>query len=485
MRNIRTYLEDNRWEATLFIGLLSLFFLDLIWGDFPVSTGYNLLLFLFLLWFSLRRLKARLGLLFFSASVFFFLAARPLMDVLTNFRMHVPFNYHFPAAHRANLMISCSMLALIMGQMLYEWYFGEGKTAHGAPWPKEGVRRWMAPAAWGLFGLSLLALWTTSLERVAFRRSHSYTALYAAFRSQLPFVILGLSALCVGFFLVVLCTSKSRKAFYWALGLYTASTGIVLFAGVRANFIKSLMVALFLWVGRDVLKRKLSWKDQGRLLLAFLVVASLLVGILTVVGNSRNELKRRGQFSLPVQFFYDQSISYIALTRGQEMKAAPLSASPKHYTFGPFIDTLTRKKALGAYSLDYVKQGNSFAADIAYYLYGENALKGVGLGSSYIIETYLDFGYVGLGCYSLLLGGLLASLSAIRWRNYFLDAVKLRILLEIFYIPRAPATQMILNLAMPQFLLPIGGLWLFGMLLHRLRPQGPKRLKGLCAKEGL
>ena len=97
------------------------------------------------------------------------------------------------------------------------------------------------------------------------------------------------------------------------------------------------------------------------------------------------------------------------------------------------------------------------------------------MGSSYMIEVYAEFGHIGLYIYSLLLGILLASLSNLKWENLPLDLIKIHILTDIFYIPRAQATRFLVNLTTPKFLVPIICSVAFAWLLTKLIPREVKQ----------
>lgn len=83
---------------------------------------------------------------------------------------------------------------------------------------------------------------------------------------------------------------------------------------------------------------------------------------------------------------------------------------------------------------------NNFSHNFSYLVRKDDYLNGQGWGSSYILETYVDFGYIGLILFNLILGILLVYMLKRLGRNTLLDTIFLLSLTTIFLIPRAEAT---------------------------------------------
>lgn len=461
------FLTKIRSTGYLMIVLMGCFLIQLTINDFLVSSWFNVILSLIIIGISVLDLRRRLGLLLFTLALDLFLISRPIIDILTGFSQHLSMHYNLISGQLANTMIAVSMLAILAGHLVYEQWVGDREAKYTRPFPKPALLpsiHWLSIAV-GM--VSFISLYLTIQEKIGFRRANSYTALYADFESVLPFVIQGFAAIAVTMVILIVISSRRSLVVYATLAIYVGLNALYMKTGVRADFTKVFLFALFLFVQRDLLTR------FKRKYLPWLVVTVVLVfGILGTVFYRvelhRSDYQKKNQFSMPVQLLYDQGISYMTLNRGQELKRFPLYQT-KQYTFGPFVDQFGPQRDLQPYTLEFVERGDSLAADIAFYLYGDNAFAGYGLGSSYIMELFNDFGFPGLICYSLLLGILLASLSRISWTNLVADALKLRILMEIFYIPRAPATQFLVNLIVPQFLLPLTGSLIFAYGVHWLR----------------
>lgn len=445
----------------------ALFIINWVWIDFFVSSWFNLLFSLGVMAFSLVCFRKRLGLFFFTLSLVLFLIARPIIDILMGFSQYKPMHYTTSSALIANRMIGVSLLAILIGQLIYENWFERLEKEATRFYPDDRKRRVIHVLVLVVGVFSFLSLGLTIHEKLIFRINNNYPALYSDFQSSLPFLVRGFAAITVPVLILIVLTSCKKRVAYGAILIYIGLNVYLMLTGVRADFTKAFIFLVFVLLQRELLPR-ISRRHVGRLIVVSFVIAILLIAVFFYVDESRLDYRRTNYFFMPAQLLYDQSISYMTLNRGQELAQMPLYQD-KHYTFGPFSDYFGAARNIQHYTKEFVEKGDSLAADIAYHLYGENAFRGYGLGSSYIMELFHDFGYLGIAVYSVLLGALLASLAQISWKNLIIDTLKLRILLEIFYIPRAPATQFLVNLFVPQLLLPLIGSLLFAWLIGVLR----------------
>lgn len=447
--------------------LIGLAMLNFWWNNFPLSSWFNVGLSLFLVGFSLASFRRRVALFFFVLSMNLFLIGRPVIDILTNFTGFRPMHYTIETAITANHMISLALLGLLFGQLIYEKWLLKPEKRFTRAFPSTQQSNYIFWLLLIIGVISFLSLGITVHEKIAFRQTHSYPSLYSDFTSRLPFVIRGFSAIAAICLIIIVWSAPRKRIVLSAIGLYVGLNAYLMVTGVRVDFTKAIIFLVFVLLQRYVLPFYRP-RMLKQIILITVAAGVLFSGLFFYVDRSRLDYQRRDQFILPLQLIYDQNISYMTLNRGQELSGIELYQN-KNYTFGPFSDHFGAARHLKPYTKAFVEQADSLAADIAYHLYGNNAFKGYGLGSSFIMEVYHDFGFLGLAVYSLLLGMLLASLSAISWRNLIVDAIKLRILLEIFYIPRAPATQFIVNLLVPQFYLPLLGSIFFGWVVSKIR----------------
>lgn len=437
-------------EISIIIFILFILICNILFPSFYYSSHTNLLIAVIITIYSIMKIQNRLGLLFFVLSLILFLISRPIIDIYSNYSHFYPMHYSNRTAIIANMMILVTMLFIFIGYYIYKEYISTKVVTNNIKINYSGILSFILVI--GVI-ITFISLNLTVVEKIVYRRTNSYTDLYANFQSVLPFVVRGFSAIAVTLIVLKVSYFGNKRVTYILLGVYLLINFILMFTGVRANFIKTLLFVTFVFLIKERLELDNKKKLIKNLSIIFLI-SVLLISILQFTESTRATQEKKANFPSFVQFVYNQGISYMSLTRGQELKSLDTFKS-KQYTIGPFLDQFGNAKKYKPYTLDFVKNGDSFAADIAYYLYKENALKGYGLGSSYLIELYSDFGFIGISIYSVLLGVLLGSLTNINFNNIVLDSIKLRILLEIFYIPRAPAMQFIVNIFVPQFWLPV------------------------------
>lgn len=146
----------------------------------------------------------------------------------------------------------------------------------------------------------------------------------------------------------------------------------------------------------------------------------------------------------------------------------------KNYTFGGIIDYVCRsnfsQKLWGTESLgdgnNLVKAlySNNFSHRMSYAALGKSYLQGHGLGSSYILETYADFGYFGIIIFSIILGMLFCCMERMLRKGGTQTAFALIVLTDIYFCPRGAALAWLQFTVYLQFLIPAFLCWLVASL---------------------
>lgn len=448
---------NKEWIAAL--GASGLFIAaGFITQDFILTTWLIFFAVAAVVTYCLASVRTRLGLLLFVATMSLFLISRPVFDVFSDFAAHDRILYTLDRGLVANRMILMALSGLFLGQFFYERQLSRKEEQRTGGIFSEEQRVWISRIAFLFFLVGTTAVLMEHAEKILFRQTNSYEALYSQFRTSLPFVVIGFAEVSTAFLVLFLAVSRSVRLSFLALAVYVASSAPLLLVGVRAEFSRAMLFALFLAFTLVKDRLSLSKKRKLRLAAGALILGSLLLASLYTIGLQRTGQERLDPtYPFLLDFVYGQGVSYQTLTAGQEMIERP-PFRDKDYAFGPFLDQYVNDLPGNPYSLEYIEKGDSMAADLGYYLLGEaEYLKGRGMGSSFIIEMYSDFGHGGVLLFSLFLGTLLGSLSHLSWCNVLIDAVKIRLLIDIFYIPRAQATRFLLNILAPKFILPILG----------------------------
>lgn len=423
--------------------------------NFMAATYAAFILFLIILAYGLHSLRSRLALILFDLLIFLFLLGRPLIDHWSNYLTYNPVRYSFEQGFVASQMLLVTLWGLLAGHVFYEEHSRRTHRKNAIISLSPTFQRWLKHIALAGFFVSSAAMITVNIEKVIFRQSHDYASLYSSFRSQLPFVIIGFAEVGVAFLVLYIAVTKKVWQTAMVLSVYLLTTGILVPIGQRAPMGRAILFSFF------VLFYKIVWQEtrQKRLIKSLIIVFVMVIAILTPVfyhvGVTRWGDQAEFQDINPLLYFiHGQSVSYQVLAYGPDLLKIPKYAE-KQYTFGPFLNQYINDLPDNPYTQEYLDHGDSYAADIGYFLLGSPYFEGNGMGSSYVIEVYAEYGQGGLFLFSLFLGALLAGLSNIRWQHFIIDLLKLRILMDIFYIPRAPAIRFMLNLAAAKFVVPI------------------------------
>ena len=103
-------------------------------------------------------------------------------------------------------------------------------------------------------------------------------------------------------------------------------------------------------------------------------------------------------------------------------------------------------------SVELAIDSNSYAHNLSYLVLNKEYLKGHGIGSSYIMELYTDYGMIGVFLLSFLLGVLFIAMLQVTYRSRtILFALSLLILNNLFFMPRSSFSESFFNLFTMQF----------------------------------
>lgn len=352
-----------------------------------------------------------------------------------------------------------------------------------------------------VFYLSLLFTFMLGQEKIAYIADHTYYEYFVEFKSGLPYIVYELSTLTrysLCFFLA--CLPKKSRAFP-ALSLYVLAAAPELIVGERNPIVLRVIFALSYYVLRDLYRerqeedpvpfrgrsrsksskwgsprsrsaeRKLPQdrgagrrplqtgsKDQERPWIGRLEKAALMAGIpcglvfLGMMDYMREDRVRKslGLLDTIVDLFYKQGVSFQWLALGHGVIEELPGEGAFHYTVGSFIDYFAHgsvaQRFFGAVplgtnnSLVKATLGHSLAHHMSYLVMGpEEYLAGHGCGSSYLLELFIDHGYLGICVFSLGLGCLLLVGPELARRDTFIFALLLLCMTNLFLIPRAEA----------------------------------------------
>lgn len=459
---------------------------------FSLLNFYNLALFFLMLCLVLScsicclNLKKRIVLLFFYLAMFLFLVTRILVPAVKGWDWWL--NYSPEANCFAVIAISISIFFLLLGTLLMERYIKKkGETLVQEKWfDKKSLKQVLR----AILFVCMICACIMEIEKLVFMQGRAYEEYYISYVSKMPFPIY-FPAGCVNFFLcafLALLPSK-KESFIW-LSVYILLAVQMLLIGIRNPIMLRCVFAFLYYFLRDIIRKKdeIKWIGKWETRLLIFSVPILIV-FLGMYNYTRDNVKvDMSPVEVIVDFCYKQGTTYDTVLQGYMFREQLPNREDKVYTIGALqeeilYNSLGKKlfKANDIGSGNSVKratEGKTFSHAISYVVMGEEYLNGHGRGSSFIIENYVDFGYLGIVLYSVLLGGICSYIALSFGKRWIMTVIGLMILTNIFFTPRAEATAFLCFLVSYKFWFCIIGCLILGRVWQN-REVIVKRIKRL------
>ena len=446
----------------------------------------NLCIYACIIVFCAADLCKRLILLLFSLILFVFLSCRPLIDCLTGTSWWE--EYGQSDILFALRSVALSLLMLYLGAVLYVHAVRVHPEASTPRIPRLQAencgsqnisdKRALQITALCLYAVSMGCFLYGELDKLIFMQGRDYSEYYLSYDAAYPFWI-RTAGYCMPYALCAfLATLPKKKQVFPVLALYLLSAVPSLMFGRRKQIVLNALFIFLYYAIRDSLKDEKRWLGRWETGVILTTLPAACIGL-----SAMNYL--RDGFSagdpvvvnIVVDLFHKQGVSFRTLCIGHA--ALPhLPGAARNFTFGPFIDqVLYGRIGLLLFGTDPLPAGNcadlaarshklgdplAFAAHPGY-------LEGHGFGSSYLLELFADYGFIGIAVYSFLLGILLIYCMDAMKKDWFIRTLMLSLLTNLFYIPRAAATDWLVFLIQIHFWFVVLVCLLGKKLLGRMR----------------
>lgn len=459
---------------TKIIGLLQYALLPISLGLFAVGyfgLGFNVMLIgalcLLLCNFCYASLhyKDHLFFIILHAMILVFLMSRPTISMM---RGDVWWYFDQSAVLYALNALVLSMLALRLGAILTT------RLLHARePFPtvsrcehedRSGFLYSLQTVSLVFFALTMGVYLISGAEKLLFMQGKDYEEFYISFQSSLPSVVHLLASMMKYSLCIFLATMPSKRKAFIPLALFVVSALPTLIIGIRNEIVLNCVFVVAYYLLRDALSDREKWLGKVERWAIVLVIPFALVFLSAYNYLRQGEAVEMSVGESIVDLFYKQGVSFDVLCMGHEALPDLPDAVTKNYTFGGFIDYITRgsigQKIFDSLPLGSVNSeevavyGNSFAHSMSYVAHPQY-LEGHGWGSSYLLETFADWGYGGVAVYSLLLGGLSVWMVWGMRRNVLVRTAILVAATTFAFIPRAEATGFLTFLVYIQFWLAV------------------------------
>lgn len=401
--------------------------------------------------------NSRMLLLMFNVVVFVFLMGRPLIDLFCGSKWHFSgYNANFFAV----TSIYLSLISLMFGQWLGECKnYGNSRKSRivrehydnpGVFQKSEYIRN-LGIVSLLLFYVSVVFLFAVELEKLLYMQGKSYEEIYVSFKTNLPYAVNALGSMCKYFLCIFLATMPSKRESLFPLTLFMISNVPCFLIGGRSKLVVCFIFVLVYFMIRDILDDGEKWfgTTEKFLILVGSPVALAFLGAYNYMREGK-KIAPSGFFDLIIDFFYKQGVSFEVLKIGYNTIPKIKYTGFVNYTFGEVVDYLLHgtlaqvlwgAESLGSGQTQKLGLYSSLLANrMAYTASKAQFLKGHGWGSSYLLDTYADWGYVGIVVFSLLLGWLFSRMIFYFKKGVFPATMVLLVLTSIYYCPRSSAT---------------------------------------------
>lgn len=431
--------------------------------DLNIMSGGVLIIWLGNMIFCFQDFQKRFLFLLFHVSFFTFLLGRIVISCFSEFNWWEEIQQGYENNCFALFAITLSLVSLFIGALCVEHFEKNRKyKTFDLSRFKIEFKKNLQASSLIVFLVSFVFYCFQEGEKLLYIWDKSYLKYYSGFQQQLPFWIYTIASFMKYSLCVYLATLPTKKRALVPLVLYVISNIPALIIGVRNPIVLSILFVLAYYVLRNVIDEKEKWFGRfEKVSMAICIPGGIL--FLAVYGyvRSNQTIKSYNPLKLFEDFFYSQGVTLNVLTRGYGHRFNLPQREFRNYTFGGIIDYVIHGRVgqilFGTEALPdgnhwlNGRVSNNLSHNLSYLLMEDNYLKGRGLGSSYILENYIDFGYVGVVLFSIILGGLLIWFVHGFGHNMLVNTIILVSLMQIFFIPRAEATGWLTFIVTIQF----------------------------------
>ncbi|KRE47898.1 O-antigen polysaccharide polymerase Wzy family protein [Paenibacillus sp. Soil522] len=346
-----------------------------------------------------------------------------------------------------------------------------------------------------LYWITLAFSIVNVMEKVLFVQTTSYADYYTSFSTSLPSIFAKLDSMNEIFFFIYLATNPRKKEMLIASISFLALGALSLGYGQRNPIALRFCILLLTYIPLRELFRK---KDEEKW-----ITKKYKFGLTLALPAAIVFFSFWGSFRLATDQSFKIADAFINFFDSQGNSARILAETivnwsifptNRVYTVGPLVDFLTNNfiyklifnssSYYSGFTVEGALNGWNFGNAISYFYDPFRYLQGVGLGSTYLAETYKDFGYIGVVIISGVYVWIMCYATKNYGKNFFVSGVVLIFLYKIIYAPRDLALSFLGKIFSFTFILAIALIFIIYKFLHlsKIRKEsitGDDREKGI------
>jgi oligosaccharide repeat unit polymerase len=367
--------------------------------------------------------------------------------------------YYLEAENFLNLftslqIVTLSLLCIYAGYRLAGPFFAEReKNIRVKGWaavPRNSLLPVIRQISVAVLLVSSLASFYTLMLSVLNVLRNGYLGSFTQMSSaNIPSVVSRLSMFFVPSFAVFLATMPNRKQLTLPMAVYGVYLLATLLTGRRNIFVCETLTILIYFVLRDSLfdKEKRIFKKRSVISGGIIsVVAMYLLQRLAEI-RAYGLLSQRNFFDTVVNFFYSQGASFRVVVQTVNVWDQFDHGMTWKYLFYPFElfvhNNLITRTLFGLTPIievqtrAFAETTHNYAHALTYLVDPIRYLSGGGFGTSFVAESYVAFGFLGVVLVSAGVGLILRFFSSMLTRSWVIIATCLMAIRNFVYIPRS------------------------------------------------
>lgn len=474
-------LRDRKKIKYIFfcLGILIFSYGQIVKNMFFLSMG------MFIVWlasmiFSMESVREKIVYFLFQVSFFTFLISRPFVGSIEGSQWWLNSEQSLNNYYFAFSIVMLSQIGLFVGGLASEKLNYNKKNIVDNK--REEFRCVLQNVSMIIFYVTIIFFFLQESEKLFYMIEKNYVIYYTGFHSKLPGIVHTIASFMKYSLCIFLATLPSKRKAFFPLALFQLSSIPQFIIGVRNPFVLNGLFIITYYVIRDYLKDESKWIGKiEKILLIVCIPAGIIVMYLYSFIRSGGNIKGGNIFLMIKNFFYSQGVTFDVLAIGYGWKGNLPERPFRNYTFGGFIDYIVHGRigqALwGTEPLPTTncytngRLSNNLSHNLAYAQNQQSYLEGHGWGSSFMLENYIDFGYIGVLIFSVILGILLIKMVKHSWKNSFTNTIILVSLMNLYFIPRAEATGWLVFIITLQFWICMLGNYMLTWLVGKYFPQ--------------
>lgn len=419
----------------------------------------NYILSIFLLWlagilFCFFNIYDRIFLLFFFIAFFNFLIGRSFLILIGLKKEYYFFTIEESIAGQKIVYIS--LASILIAYTILEKIILKKKVRINYEKLKYKIIKKISLV---FFYVTYIFLFITILATVLHVLKNGYTSIYVDTGAKVPLIIKKIGDISNYMFYIFLSTMPSKKEIKIPGILFVITLVLSLGTGARFEFVIGVLTLFLYILLRNRINSHMLWIGTKKIIFLFFIGIFMMVMLSmhnVVRFGKKLDTKNTASYYL-TRFIFDQGVSMNINKRIFKFKDE--IPQDRFYSLDSVISfyqrnisgrILNQKYYTGA-SKEKALNGNSLADTLSYIVLGEKRyLEGEGLGSSYIAEIYLDFGYSGLVFYNILLAFFLLLIKYFIYnKGIFKTTLAFFLFMSLLKIPRARADAWVLEIIDP------------------------------------